>query len=94
MMKTHLVFRLHALLRMRERAISVDEVSHAIRTGKEIENYPEDTPYPSRLVLGWTGARPLHIVVADNIKDREIIVITVYEPESKRWLPGFSRRKK
>lgn len=30
------------------------------------EDYPDDTPYPSRLLLGWHNNRPLNIVVADN----------------------------
>ena len=54
-----------------------------------------DTPYPSRLVLGWHGARPLHVVVADNIniEDQEKIVVTVYEPDPGEWEPDFKRTK-
>ncbi|HXX22088.1 MAG TPA: DUF4258 domain-containing protein [Terriglobia bacterium] len=50
-------------------------------------------PYPSRLVLGWIGARPLHTVVADNLSENELIVITVYEPDSEVWEADFKRRK-
>ena len=50
-------------------------------------------PYPSRLVLGWRGARPLHIVVADNIEDGERIIVTVYEPDPDQWEADFRRRK-
>jgi hypothetical protein len=61
--------------------------------GDTIEDYPDDTPYPSRLVLGWVGARPLHVVLADNAATREIIVITVYEPDRVRWDAAFKRRR-
>jgi len=44
--------------------------------------YPDDTPYPSRLLLGWRGDKPLHVVAAYNAQDDEQIVITVYEPDS------------
>ena len=29
-----------------------------------LEEYPQDEPYPTRLVLGWAGNRPLHLVLA------------------------------
>ncbi len=64
-----------------------------IRTGETIEDYPTDLPYPSRLVLGWRGPRPIHVVVADNINDGENIVITVYEPDPEEWEADFKRRK-
>jgi hypothetical protein len=52
-------------------ASSEEEVRIVIKTGETIEDYPADFPYPSRLVLGWHGLRPVHVVVADNIIDRE-----------------------
>ena len=88
-----LVFRVHVIQRMFQRRISLDDVRHILLKGEVIEDYPDDTPYPSRLILGWCGTRPLHAVVADNMKDRETIVITVYEPDPKQWEQGFRRRK-
>ena len=61
--------------------------------GKTIEAYPGDQPYPSRLVLGWRGSRPLHLVVADHLTGQETIVITVYEPDPVRWESDFERRR-
>lgn len=89
----HLVFRVHAIQRMFEREISEADVRQVVKTGTIIESYPDDEPYPSRLVLGWIGARPIHVVVADNRDQDEIIVITVYEPHLDRWEPGFSERR-
>lgn len=88
-----LVYRIHALQRMFERQIDVSVVESAIRSGTTIERYPEDTPYPSRLVLGWDRDRPVHVVVADNSPDEETIVITVYQPDPMRWDASFSRRQ-
>lgn len=79
---------------MYQRGISEQEVRHVISTGEIIEEYPDDTPYPSRLVLGWHGSRPLHVIVADNVDDQENIVVTVYEPDPGEWEPDFKRRKK
>jgi hypothetical protein len=49
------------------------------------EEYPDDTPYPSHLILGHYEARFIHIVAVDNYIDKEIIVITVYEPDPSEW---------
>ena len=63
--RLRLVFRVHAIQRMFQREISVAHVRQVLSTGEVIESYPDDTPYPSRLVLGWCEGRPLHVVVAD-----------------------------
>jgi hypothetical protein len=93
MIPHRLIFRVHAIRRMFQRRISDQEVRHVVETGDTIETYAEDSPYPSRLVLGWYGSRPLHVVVADNAMDRETIVITVYEPNRDQWEEGFRRRR-
>ena len=88
-----LVFRVHAVRRMAERNISVDDVRHVLDTGEVIEDYLNDLPYPSRLVLGWRELRPLHVVAASNVEDQETIVITAYEPDPDEWQGGFRRRR-
>ena len=59
-----------------------------------IAEYPQDMPFPSRLVLGWINERPLHVVAADDYENKQTIVITVYEPEATQWEEGFIERKK
>jgi hypothetical protein len=93
MMEAKLVYRVHAIARMFERGISEQDVRETLRGGEIIERYPDDAPYPSRLVLGWVAGRAMHVVVADNLADGEIIVITVYEPDPALWEPDFRRRK-
>lgn len=94
MTNDRLVFRVHAIRRMFERKITPEDVRHVLETGEPIEDYPDDTPYPSRLVLGWRGARPIHVVAAENSDDQETIVITTYEPDPAKWERDFKRRKK
>lgn len=88
-----IVFRVHAIQRMFERSINEDDVRAVLTGGEMIEDYPTDTPYPSRLLLGWRGIRPLHIVAAYNAADNETIVITVYEPDPRQWAADFRRRR-
>ena len=87
-----LIFRSHALRRMFQRSVSREDVLRALAVGEDIEDYPHDWPYPSRLVLGIVSGRPLHIVVADNAQDLETIVITIYQPEQALWTADFRRR--
>jgi len=97
-MRLPLVYRVHAVQRMVERDISEEAVAEVMSAGKAIESYPDDRPYPSRLMLGWVRmgqtserARPIHVVCA--VTDHEIIVIKVYEPDSALWDAGFEKRK-
>ena len=86
-----LVYRVHAVQRMSERGIREEDVARVISEGREIESYPDDKPYPSRLVLGWAEGKPIHVVAA--AAGDAIIVITVYEPDPGQWEAGFERRK-
>ena len=89
----NLIVRVHALRALAARGITIVDVRHVLDTGKTIEDNPADTPYPSRLILGWRGTRPLHVVAAANAADHETIIITVYEPDPTRWDAGFETRQ-
>jgi hypothetical protein len=78
---------------MFQRSISPEDVRHVLEAGEAIEEYPDDTPYPSRLMLGWIGSRPLHVVAADDLEDEQTIVITAYEPDPRLWHADFRARK-
>lgn len=77
---------------MFQRHVTLEDVREVLLNGETIENYPSDTSYPSRFVLGWSGARPLHVVAADNALDDETIVITVYELGPARWSADWKTR--
>ena len=87
-----LVFRVHAIQRMFQRRISKEEVRQVAATGETIETYPMDKPFPSRLILGWSGSRPIHVVAADDASAEETIIVTVYQPDIEEWESGFKRR--
>ena len=86
--------RNHAEQRMQLWGITEVEVHAVIDHGEVIETYPHDTPHPSRLVLGWIGRRPIHVVMANDPETDTVIVITTYEPDNGRWLPGFRTRRR
>lgn len=88
-----LTFRVHAIRRMFRRSITHDQVRLVLESGQVIEDYPDDTPYPSQLILGWIGTRPLHVVAAYDAKTGEAIIITAYEPDPAQWDSALKRRK-
>jgi hypothetical protein len=77
---------------MAQRGFEPDDIRGSMVNGTVIEEYPEDVPYPSFLVMVWLGQRPVHIVAANNNADEETIIITVYEPDPQKWNSGFTRR--
>jgi hypothetical protein len=87
-----IIFRVHAIKRMFERRITEAGIRQVLLQGQEIESYPNDVPYPSRLMLGWVDNSPLHVIAAYNKRDDQTIVITVYHPDRKLWSADFRIR--
>lgn len=90
--KRNIVWKEHALQRLKQRKILLDEVIEALSSGEIIETYPADRPFPSCLVLGITfNKRYLHIVC--SIDNDLLYIITVYEPNTIKWENDFKIRK-
>jgi hypothetical protein len=89
-----ILFSQHALQQMFSRDISIGDVRDAIKFGEVINEYVNDKPYPSRLLLYTNKKVPLHVVYARNDQDNELIVITAYRPDVKLWETDFKTKKK
>jgi len=92
-METKILFRVHAIQRMFERGISLKKVRQVLERGATIEDYSSEMPEPSRLILGFQGKRPIHVVASENQPANEVIVITVYIPDTDKWNKDFRSRK-
>lgn len=88
-----LVFSLHAIKRMFERAVTKADIRRVLVNGEVIKEYPEDKPYPSKLILGWSGNRPLHIVIATDAKEQKVYIVTVYDPDRDQWEPNLRSKR-
>ena len=88
-----ILYRVHAVQRLFERKIAISSVGHAVRSGETIEDYSLEMSQPGRLILGFQGKRPLHVVVSEDSKAGEITVITVYVPDPDRWDRQFKSRR-
>lgn len=93
MSAARLLFRVHAIQRMFERQVSVRSVSRALQSAIIIEDYSAEMPEPSRLILGFQGNRPFHMVISENPTNDETTIITVYIPDPEKWNKGFKSRR-
>ena len=82
----------HALLRMQQRGILYRDIKMALSSGEIIEEYPDDYPYPSCLVLGYTNEnKGLHVVV--GLSESKLWIITAYHPDLEEWCSDLKKRK-
>ena len=84
----------HCLERMQERDISINDVESCLHTGEIIEDYPNDHPFPSYLIMGYRASNDIiHVVCAPNDIGTELWLITAYIPTQKKWMDDFKTRK-
>jgi hypothetical protein len=91
---SNVVFSQHAFTRMFEREIAPEVVKRAVQAGEIIEDYPDDHPYPSALLLYFEGGRALHIVAGVNEAESVCHIVTAYWPDPKLWSADFRTRRK
>lgn len=83
----------HILVRLLQRNIKITDVKEAILSGKIIEEYPDDYPHPSCLILGITlNKQFLHIVC--GIDENLLWLITAYKPSINEWDETFTKRRR
>ncbi|MGH9066882.1 MAG: DUF4258 domain-containing protein [Acidimicrobiales bacterium] len=87
MAHSRLLFSEHALDRLLDWDVSETQVEAVLADGQTVEEYEDG----ARLVLGWSGPRPFHVVVADRASGTSIVV-TLYEPDPSRWDAAFRER--
>ncbi len=74
--------------------LTFEEIYYSVLHGEIIENYPEDEPYPSCLILGRTFASvPVHSVWAYNNVSKWAVMITVYRPDPNMWVDWRERKR-
>jgi hypothetical protein len=89
----NLVFSSHAIQQMFFRRITKQQVKTAIAYGEIIEENPNDTPFPSYLILDFVERKPIHIVLSYNQDSQTCYVVTAYNPNPEIWEDNFSKRK-
>ena len=88
-----IVWSQHAATRCLQRGIKTTDIENCILSDDEIiEEYPDDYPYCSYLILGLTIENQfLHVVC--GIGDNKLWIITAYFPSLDKWETSFKKRK-
>ena len=77
---------------MQERDILRDDVISCVLRGEIIEDYPNDFPYPSCLIFGYTTQdKVLHIVIGAD--ETTAYVIAAYYPSTDKFEADLRTRK-
>jgi len=75
--------------------LTFEEIYFSVMHGEVIEDYPNDKPYPSCLILGNNfSGEPIHSVWAYNSENLWAVLITVYRPNPEQWIDWKVRIKK
>ena len=83
----------HVNMRFAERPITRDAILGAVSTFEVIEEYPEDKYLPSYLVRAVHDERVFHLVVATDVKQRNVRVVTAYVPDEREWDNSLRTRR-
>lgn len=89
----NLVFSRHAIQQMFLRRISKRDVQAVVTYGEVIEENPNDTPFPSYLLLDFVEGKPIHVVFSYDESTDTGYVVTAYIPDSKLWTDNFRTRR-
>lgn len=90
--KERVIITIHAQERLRQRGIKAKDVRNCIMTGEIIEQYPDDFPFPSCLVFGYSiDKKILHVVMSDEGSGSRII--TAYYPNTEKFEEDLKTRK-
>lgn len=81
----------HSRKRFAERNIKINDICNTIDSGSIIEDYPNDFPFPSCLILGFSGKKVIHLCA--SIMDGNIYIITAYIPSPNKWEKDWKTRK-
>jgi len=72
--------------------LTFEEIYFSVMHGEIIEDYPNDKPYPSCLILGNNfSGEPIHSVGAYNPDSQWAALITGYRPDPARWIDWKGR---
>jgi hypothetical protein len=83
----------HILTRIQQRGIKIKDIIHCITNGEIIEYYPDDYPFPSCLILGYSDTdEGIHVVCA--LGQDYVWMITAYYPDKNEWLEDLKTRRR
>jgi hypothetical protein len=93
-----IIFSGHAIRQMFNRNLKKRDVLDVIRQGEVIINYPDDTPYPSYLILGFVRDVPVHVVFTFDEQQKtgiiQLLLSKMCPPKSAKTAVSIISAKK
>ncbi len=83
----------HVNMRLRGRFIKREAVLHSLDSYEIIEKYPEDKYLPSYLIYTEYENQIIHILIATDLDNDSIRIITIYKPTLEKWDEDFKTRR-
>ena len=83
----------HVNMRMMQRGIFRKTIVNAIATYEIIEEYPTDKYLPSYLVYLQHEGSVFHVLIATDIKEANVRIITAYRPNPDEWTGDLKTRR-
>jgi len=88
-----IIFTGHSIQRIFEREIEPEDIEVSIENGEIIEEYLNDKPYPSFLILHYINGKPIHVVSSFDKDSETVYLITAYFPDISIWDETFKIRR-
>ena len=87
-----IVWSQHMVIRMQKRGITSKDIEYCIQGGNIIEQYVDDYPYNSCLILGRDEkSKGIHVIC--GIGEGQLWMITAYYPDMDEWYDDLITRR-
>ena len=83
----------HVNMRFGHRPISRDLILRAAESFEIIEEYPEDKQLPGYLIRAEHQGSVFHVLIAADVTENNIRVVTAYVPDPDKWGEDFRMRR-
>lgn len=83
----------HVNMRLRDRSISRQTILGSIDSYEIVEEYPEDKYLPSYLIYAKYQETVFHLLVAADVENDNVRMVTAYRPDPEEWDAGLKQRR-
>lgn len=83
----------HVNMRLRDRYVPREAILESLEGFQIIESYPEDKYLPSYLVYSEHRGLIFHVLIAADVPDDNVRIVTAYRPDPRKWEEDFKTRR-
>lgn len=91
--RRRILWTYHVNLRLAKRFIPREAILDSASTFEIIESYPEDKYLPSYLIRSEFEGRVFHVLIAADVEQSNVRIVTAYTPDPEEWDDSFRERR-